>query len=130
MYFAMAIVNVLISIPCIWSWGAEGAALGTAVTLILGDCIGMNIYYHKRVGLNMLYYWKQILQLCPAFLVIIVLELGITHYLSMDGLLMFLVHGILYMLIFGICMWLFGMNQTEKDLIRGPLQKLANIFGR
>ena len=67
MYFAMAIANIAISIPCIRLWEAQGAALGTAVTLILGDCIGMNLYYHKRVGLDMIYYWKQIVKFIPAF---------------------------------------------------------------
>ncbi len=61
-YFVMAICNVLISIPCIKYWGARGAAVGTAITLIIFDCIVMNIYYQKYVGLDMEYYWKGILK--------------------------------------------------------------------
>lgn len=126
MYFAMALVNVVISIPCIYAWGAQGAALGTAVTLILGDCIGMNFYYHKSVGLDMVYYWKQILHFVPAFLVIIISELIITSCFSMDGLLAFVIHGVVYMLVFTVSMWFLGMNQMEKDLIRVPLRKLKS----
>lgn len=128
MYFAMAITNVVISIPCIRLWGAEGAALGTAVTLILGDCIFMNIYYHKRVGLNMIYYWEQILRFIPAFLVIITCEIIVTYCLRMDSVILFLVHGIIYMLVFGSAMWFLGLNQTEKELIRGPLRKIGHIL--
>ena len=128
MYFAMAIANVIISIPLIQLWGGEGAALGTAIVLILGDCVFMNIYYHKRVGLNMIYYWEQILRFIPAFLVIIICEIIVTHGLRMDSVILFLVHGIIYMLVFGIAMWFLGLNQTEKELIRGPLRKIGHIL--
>lgn len=126
MYFAMAIANVAISIPCIRLWEAQGAALGTAVTLILGDCIGMNLYYHKRVGLDMIYYWKQIIKFIPAFLLIIALELVVTTFFSMNGLLAFVIHGGVYLFIFAVSMWFLGMNQTEKELILGPLRKIKN----
>ena len=128
MYFAMAIANVIISIPLIQLWGGEGAALGTAIVLILGDCVFMNIYYHKRVGLNMIYYWEQILRFIPAFLVIIICEIIVTHCLRMDSAILFLVHGIIYMLVFGIAMWFLGLNQTEKELIRGPFRKIGHIL--
>ena len=124
----MAIANVIISIPLIQLWGGEGAALGTAIVLILGDCVFMNIYYHKRVGLNMIYYWEQILRFIPAFLVIIICEIIVTHGLRMDSVILFLVHGIIYMLVFGIAMWFLGLNQTEKELIRGPLRKIGHIL--
>lgn len=128
MYFAMAIANVIISIPLIQLWGGEGAALGTAIVLILGDCVFMNIYYHKRIGLNMIYYWEQILRFIPAFLVIIICEIIVTHCLRMDNVILFLVHGIIYMLVFGIAMWFLGLNQTEKELIRGPIRKIGHIL--
>ena len=128
MYFAMAIANIAISIPCIRLWEAQGAALGTAVTLILGDCIGMNLYYHKRVGLDMIYYWKQIVKFIPAFLIIIASELVVTTFFSMDGLFAFVIHGVVYLLIFVVSMWLLGMNQAEKELILGPLRKIKKLY--
>lgn len=55
-YLCIAISNVLISIPFIKIWGPSGAALGTAISLIVGNIIFMNIYYQKRIGLDILYF--------------------------------------------------------------------------
>ena len=76
----------------------------------------------------MIYYWEQILRFIPAFLVIIICEIIVTHCLRMDSIILFLVHGIIYMLVFGIAMWFLGLNQTEKELIRVPLRKIRHIF--
>ena len=57
-YLAIAIANVFISIPLIKIMGPAGAALGTAISLIAGNIIFMNWYYHARIGMNMFYFWK------------------------------------------------------------------------
>ena len=53
-YLFIAIANVAISIPLIKLMGPIGAALGTAISLIAGNIIFMNIYYQKRIGLDIL----------------------------------------------------------------------------
>lgn len=58
-YLAIAIANVFISIPLIKVIGPTGAALGTAISLIVGNIIFMNWYYHVRIGMNMIYFWKR-----------------------------------------------------------------------
>ena len=88
----------------------------------------MNLYYHKRVGLDMIYYWKQIVKFIPAFLIIIASELVVTTFFSMDGLFAFVIHGVVYLLIFVVSMWLLGMNQAEKELILGPLRKIKKLY--
>ena len=123
-YFAMAICNVFISIPCIRYWGAQGAAIGTAITLIIFDCIVMNIYYHKYVGLDMRYYWIQILKFVPAFVPIIMLEILLQHFFPSTGFAALIGQGIAYMAVFTVFMWMLGLNETEKKLVTGPLESL------
>ena len=68
-YFIIAIGNVLLSIPLTKAYGEVGAALGTAITMILGNIIIMNWYYQVRVKLDMKYFWGNIFKLFPAVLV-------------------------------------------------------------
>ena len=68
LYFMIAFVNIAISIPLSMHYGALGAAAGTCVCLVIGNIIIMNFYYHKRVGLNMFYFWGQLAKLLPAFI--------------------------------------------------------------
>ena len=123
-YFAMAICNVFISIPCIRYWGAQGAAIGTAITLIIFDCIVMNIYYHKYVGLDMRYYWVQILKFVPAFVPIIIIEILLQHFFPSTGFAALIGQGIAYIAVFTVFMWMLGLNETEKRLVIGPLESL------
>lgn len=123
-YFVMAICNVLISIPCIKYWGARGAAVGTAITLIIFDCIVMNIYYQKYVGLDMEYYWKEILKFIPAFIPIVIMECLFRYILPTRGFSALMIQGILYMIVFFVAMWKLGLEESEKRLISEPLNKI------
>lgn len=126
-YFVMAICNVLISIPCIKYWGARGAAVGTAITLIIFDCIIMNIYYQKYVGLDMKFYWKEILKFLPAFVPIVIVECLFRYLLPTKGFSALIIQGILYMIVFLASMWKLGLDESEKRLISEPLNKIFRL---
>ncbi len=70
-YACLAAGNVLLSIPLIRRWGPAGAAAGTAITQMLGTVFFMNWYYHRKMGLHMDLFWKEMartaLPLLPAF---------------------------------------------------------------
>ena len=126
-YFVMAISNVLISIPCVEYWGARGAAIGTAITLIVFDCIIMNIYYQKYVGLDMKYFWNEILKFIPAFIPIVIMECLFRYILPTRGFSALMIQGILYMIIFFASMWKLGLDESEKRLIAEPLNKIFRL---
>ena len=63
LYFVIAAINIAVSIPLCIKFGELGCAFGTALSLVVGNIIIMNIYYHKRVGLDIKYFWKEILNL-------------------------------------------------------------------
>ena len=52
-YFIMAIVNVVISIPLAARFGSVGAAMGTAISLVLANGIIMNVFYHTTLKKDM-----------------------------------------------------------------------------
>ena len=59
-YLIVAICNIFVSILCIQKWDTTGAAIGTALSLTVGNIIFMNIYYHKKVGINMFRYCREL----------------------------------------------------------------------
>lgn len=123
-YFFIALANLGISIPLAKIYGGIGAALGTAISLIIGNVIIMNFYYHFKVGLDMKYYWKQILSFIPALLVPIIIGGIIDYFFNLYNLFNFLFFGVVYVFIFSSSMWFIGMNQYEKDLIAKPIKRL------
>lgn len=123
-YLAIALLNIIITIPLARSYGGVGAAIGTAFSLILGNGIIMNWYYHFRVGLDIKKFWGQIISFVPSLLPPIVVGLLIMTYVDLYRFHTFILSGILYVAVFMISVWFLGMNQYERDLIGKPIARL------
>lgn len=123
-YFLIAIGNVFISIPLVQLFGEMGAALGTAISLIIGNIIVMNWYYQVKIKLDMLYFWKQILMLMPCVVISTLLALFLSNILIVNSIVNFIIVGVFYVLVYLVCLITFGMNSYEKNLIKGPINKI------
>lgn len=125
-YMFIALGNLIISIPLIQSYGAIGGAIGTFLAYIIGHVVLMNWYYHNRIGLDIIYFWKQILRFAPVFIGPIIYGYLINYFVNLYNLQNLLLFGVIYIIIFGVSMWLFGMNSDEKNLIRKPFIAFIN----
>ena len=55
-------------IPLGMKFGGIGCALGTAISMVVGNGFIMNWYYQTHIGQDMRYFWKHILSIVPAML--------------------------------------------------------------
>ena len=124
-YLFIAILNVGISIPLTKMFGGVGAAIGTAASLIIGNGLLMNWYNHVKVGIDMMFFWKQILRFVPALIIPALAGLLINSLLNLYYLPHFLGAGIMYVSVFCVSMWFIGMNQYEKNLISKPIKRIV-----
>ena len=125
-FFGIAILNIAMSIPLTKMYGGIGTAIGTAVSLILGQGIILNIYYHKKVGINMIEFWKNILRMSIPIVFVVLFGIGLNMLIVSDSILILAVKIVLYTAVYGLLMWFFGMNTYEKDLIRKPVNKILS----
>jgi len=125
-YLIIALVNLGITIPLAKAYGSTGAAIGTAASLIIGNGLIMNWYNHVKVGLDMKFFWKQILNFIPALIIPGVAGIVMNVFFELNNIFLFLLSGTIYVIIFGISMWLIGMNEYEKDLLEKPVRKVLN----
>ena len=123
-YLFIAVANIFISIPCIMRWGEVGAAIGTAISLIVGNSLFMNWYYHRKVGLDIGYFWMQIVRIIPGLIIPVACGILLTYFVPIEGVLELIVYAGIYVVIFGISMWLLGMNATEKGMFTQIIKKL------
>ncbi len=127
-YLFIAVANVAISIPLVKLYGGIGAAAGTAIALVIGNVFIMNWYYHKKVGLDIKLFVKEILKITPSLIIPSIVGVLMFKYLNLFDL-KILVSGILiYTIIFSVSMWFLGMNQYEKDLVIKPYNKIRLKF--
>jgi O-antigen/teichoic acid export membrane protein len=127
-YLLIAVSNIFISIPLIRLWGGAGAAAGTAISLAVGNIIVMNIYYHYRVGIDILYFWKQILFILPGLILPTVFGSVFLFWTGNHMTWFRFAAGIIgYVIVFAVSVWFMSMNPYEKKLIRGiiPSRRMA-----
>ena len=123
-YICMAVINLVMTIFLCQRYGEVGAAVGTAISLLLANGLAMNIFYHKRCRVNILYFWKQILRLAVGILPALAVGAVLMLYVEMSSI-WILGAGICgYTLVYCGSLWLLGLNQYEKGLILKPIRKL------
>ncbi len=127
-YIGMAILNVVATIFLSQEYGAIGAAIGTAGSLVIANCFIMNIYYHKKCYINIWAFWKSILRLSLGLIIPIAFGVCIMLFIPLSNIWIMLALICAYALVYCGSMWLFGMNNFEKDLIRKPIKKIIGKF--
>ena len=123
-FLGIAVINICISIPLTKMWSGIGTAIGTAISLIIGQIIILNIYYQKKVSINIIEFWKNILKMSIPVVFVVIFGIILNMLIVSNNIIILVFKIILYSIVYGIMMWLFGMNDYEKDLIRKPLNKI------
>ena len=124
LYLFIALGNLVISIPLARAYGGIGAALGTSISLIIGNGFIMNWYYHVKIKLDIKYFWSQIVKFLPALILPLVVGVMFNIFFDLYKIHTFLLAVAIYAIIFLISMWVFGMNQYERELIANPTIRL------
>lgn len=123
-YLIMAVFNLVISIFLCQIWGAIGSAVGTAFSLILANGLLINIYYEKQCNIDVIAFWKSIFHMLKGFIFPIVFGIILNAMLHFESLLQMMAWIVVYSIIYCLCVWLFSMNQYEKELALKPMRKL------
>lgn len=122
MFFA--VINVCISIMLSKIYGGVGAALGTAISTILGQVIFMNIFYHKKIGINIFEFWKNILKMTIPMIFVILLAIILKVVVPINSEFILVVQILLYTLIYCLVVYKFSINKYEKQIVLKPINKI------
>lgn len=125
-YFVMAIINVVISIPLANKFGSIGAAMGTAVSLVLANILIMNVFYHKVLGINMKLFWKEIIKTLKGFVIPIIIGILIMRYIEFKNIIGYLICGCLYVVIYCVSVYFMSCNKEEQKMIVGLINRKKN----
>lgn len=123
-YAFMAILNLILSIFLGKKYGAAGSAVGTAISLVVANGIIMNIYYHKKCCIDILFFWKNILRMSLGLILPIFTGIIITIYMDLSNIYLLVAGIAIYSLIYVLSMWFIGINEYEKNLVLIPLKKI------
>lgn len=117
LYLGMAGINLLLSILLCQKYGGIGCAIGTALSLIIANGVIMNIYYHKVICLNVILFWRKMLQLFLPATLMGVTGIIITRVVTVNSYFVLLISAIVMMAVYIAMLWVFALNSSEKNLI-------------
>lgn len=123
-YTGVALLSALMGVTLTKSLGIWGPVVGTSLSLVLGNIIIINFYYHFKVGMNIPRFFRELSRgVMPAMSVSCVLGVLVLLIpgLSWKAL---IVQGGLLSALYWILMWRFGMNSGEKGLLSALLTGL------
>lgn len=119
-----AFINIGLTIVLSHKLGMIGAALATAITIIITSGILMNLVYSRCVNIRVSDFWKDIIpiwmKLCPVLLLGRIIK---TIDVFDNQILTFVVHCILYIIVFLSLLMTFGIEINDKRIFIGKLRK-------
>lgn len=121
----IAVFNVIISVPLAKLYGGIGSAIGTAIAFVLGQILILNIYYYKKIHLDIPKFLKEICKL--SLPIVLTFFVGILLYtkINLVNSISLVILIVLYTVLYSLLMWNFGMNDYEKDLVEGILERFT-----
>ena len=121
--FGIAIANVCISIPLAKAYEGIGSAIGTSLALIIGNIIIINIYYYKKVGIDVIKFWKTIIEMTVPFILPVFIAIELKHTTELYGYTHVIVLGGIYTFLYSIVCYFFVFNNYEINIINKILIK-------
>lgn len=113
-YFFIAILNIVTSIILVKNYGVIGCAVATGVSFIVGNVIIINIYYWKKVDIDIPLFWKNILKMSIPIVITMMFGYLLNYFIKNYSIINFILKGSIYTVIYGILMWIMGLNKSEK----------------
>lgn len=120
-YLFIAVLNIVGTWLLLNKLGIIGAALMTGISLLIGQGLIMNLYYHKKVKLNIIEFWRRVLPIYIVPSLLCVVTLIISNLIDFNNIIVFISGIIVFSILFVIINWLFIMNPSEKELLKQPL---------
>lgn len=120
-YLIMACINVAFTWFAAPYSGYWAPAIAYIASIVLGNGLFMNWYYHNRIGLDMGFFWKRNLPVVVASACVTAVGLVATRFIPVGNWLEFCAWGLAYSVVFAGAMWAFVLDDGEKA---GVLKRL------
>lgn len=124
MLLIISIFNVIISIPLAKLFGGIGSACATAFSLLFGQGLLLNIYYHKKVKLDMIEFWREIFKMSIPIILLFILAFGLNITFEPTRAIDIVGQIFLYTVLYCMIVWKFSTNKYEKEMILKPIKRI------
>ena len=124
MIFAVSLISVIVAIPVSKQHGMMGYTIVTATAIFIGYFIILNIYYQKKVGLDIALFWTNIIKMSIPSFIIIVMGYIVFSYIAIESWVGLFIACFLIGILYFILSMFLSFNEYEKNLFMTPINKI------
>lgn len=124
LYIVIATVALALEIILAKKMGGIGCAIAISVALLLGQGLVMNIYYQKIQGLNIVKFWKEIIRMSIAPLIVTTLGYCLFRSIDIHSWGQWLFYVTLYLIVYIPAFWFFSMNLDEREMFLNLIKRI------
>lgn len=125
LYIAIAIVALILQILFARRWGGIGCAIAISGALLIGQGFIMNIYYAKVQKIDIIVFWKEILRMAVAPIMLIVVFMFLMGRVEIDTWYRLLMYITIFCVIYIPLLWKVSLNESERSLIDSTVKLLC-----
>lgn len=108
---------------------AIGMISGSVIAWIIVQNV-MNFYYHKKIGLNIIRFFKELLS---KTLLVVILSLILGYFINLipgEGWINFISKSVIYVTVFSLLIFKIGLIDFEKQLFKNTLNPLFKLINK
>lgn len=130
LYIVIAALSLVAQIVLAKKYGGLGCAISIAGALLLGQGLIMNIYYHKKQGLDILAFWREILKMSIVPIVMGVVSTFLLRNTTLDNWFSLGIAIGVFAIVYIPLFFFISMNQAERDLLIKPIESIIRKIKR
>lgn len=124
LYITIATVGLLFQILLAQKYGGLGCAIAIATALLIGQGLVMNIYYQRKQKIDIVRFWKEILRMSIAPILVSAVAMYVTREMECSNWLTLAIMIAIYFVVYVSLSFIFSMNSYEKDLVISPVKRV------
>ncbi len=121
--FIIVILNIALTVILIKWNPIIGAAIGTFVSLMIGDVCVMNFIFYRKLKINIFQYYKNLFRGILPCLIVSLFVGQILQYTGLDGWVGLTIKALSMAVVYGILILFFGLNKYEKKFMFSIIRK-------
>ena len=126
LYVVIAVFSLIFQVILAKQYGGLGCAISIAGALLLGQGLIMNIYYHRKQGIDILAFWFEIMRMSIVPIIMCVVSMYILRNTTMDNWHSLGIGIGIFAVVYIPLFFYFSMNQSERDLFLKPVKNIIH----
>lgn len=127
MYFVAAVINIGLTVWLAQALGIVGAAIASGIVMIVSSGFILNWYYQKKIGMDMIGWWKSVLQEILPMFVLCIAGCFAWRPFAGCGWGGFVIGILCWAVAFTLVSYFLCADEYEKNLVRGMVRKVLRV---